>query len=247
MAEAVQPAVGRFVDELARLHDDDLGLDAEIVAQLGLELDRDEARLGQIAAEHVAKEDLGLEAVRMTGLGQERLRLGEIEVVPRLAFAAVVDRARREVRRDLRTGGEEVVDDALAVDAHRHGLAHPDVVERLEGVRHRQIQDVGVGHRDERQFRIFLYRIVIVGARVRDLVDRAGAQLDEPAGARFRPADDERLERRLVAPIAVEALEDDAVAARPLLELPGPGADRVVEDRAAASIIFKRPNSLRSA
>ena len=233
--EAVEAAVGGLVDELARFHHHHFGVDAQVVAQLGLELDCYDARLRQVAAEHVAKVDLGLEAVGVAGLGQQGARRLGIEVVPGLALAAVGDRARGEVGGHFRAGRIEIVDDPLAVDPHGDGLANLELVEGLEGAGHGEIEDVGVGHRQEGQAVVVLHRLEIVRAEIGDLVHRAGAQLDQAPGAAVRPAEHQGPIVRLVAPVIVEAAHDDAVAAGPFLQHPGRRADGTLEDLAAAA------------
>ena len=100
--DAVELAGVGVVDERAGLLDLDRGIDAEVVLELGLEVLGDDVLVVHVAARDVAVLDLGLEPVREAGLGQQGLGGRRVEVVPRVAGAAVRDGARREVGGDLR-------------------------------------------------------------------------------------------------------------------------------------------------
>ena len=99
--EAIEATVGRLIDELTGLHHDDVGRNAEVLFQLGLELNCHKAGLGQIAAEHVPVVDGGLEPIWVPSVGQHLSRGLRIELIPLVALTGVSDRARREVRSNL--------------------------------------------------------------------------------------------------------------------------------------------------
>ena len=141
------------VEEGAGLHDVDLSFDADFL-ELGLDVLGYDAGLGQVAAHHVAIGDLGLEdAVCIVDalFGQDLLGHFGVVLVPVLSLAVAKDAGRHELGGDDRAGRVEVVDDAVAIDRHREGLAHLLVVERREGIVHADVEDVGAGARVEGQ------------------------------------------------------------------------------------------------
>ena len=82
------------------------------------------------------------------------------------------------MRGHLRALGIEVVDDPLAVEPHGDGLAYLELVERFECAGHGEVEDVGAGPRQEGQAFVIPHGLEIVGAKIGDLVDSSGAQLD---------------------------------------------------------------------
>jgi hypothetical protein len=107
--EPVEGACGVRVEERSRLLEVELSLDAEVVAQLALDLGRALRRIREVAADGGAE----LDRVRLreveVGLFQERLGGLRVEVPRLLATARERDRARGEVGGDLGAGRVEVV------------------------------------------------------------------------------------------------------------------------------------------
>lgn len=91
---------------------------------------------------HRHRPEIGLEAVRISGLGEQRLRLVRVEGV--VLDRGVVGPERRRDRVDRGDTGAEVdrVHDRLFVDRHVEGLADALVVERLLLHVERQVADV---------------------------------------------------------------------------------------------------------
>ena len=85
------------LDELRRFHLHDLGVDAQVLTQLGLDVRRHITRCGQVAAGHIAIVNRRIEAIGESGIRQHLLGCHRIEVVPRLALATAGDRTRSEV------------------------------------------------------------------------------------------------------------------------------------------------------
>ena len=96
---------------------------------MGLDVRGDLRRLGQVGACFLAEAEVDLDAIRV-GLGDHCC--SRLRVVLEVDEAVLVtgDARRQELRRRLRACWVEVVDDALAVDADRDGLAEHRVVER---------------------------------------------------------------------------------------------------------------------
>ena len=79
------------------------------------------------------------------------------------------------------------------------------------------------------------HRGEVLGADVVDAVHGAGLQLDQALGGLGAPAEHQGLGDGRVAPVVVVAGQDQLVAAVPLLEHVGAGADRVADQRVAAA------------
>ncbi len=189
--EAVETSIGGLVDEFTGFHHDYVSINAQVFLELGLELNSNQTGFGQVAAEDVAVVDGGLETFRETCISKHRFGCSGIEFVPRFTGTSIGDAARGEVGSDFRTLGVEVIHDALAVDAHRNRLAHFHIVERLERVGHRQVEDVGAGDRQQLQVRVIFNGLDVIGADVGDVIDRAGLQFEQTCRTFGRPTEDQ--------------------------------------------------------
>src|SRR5512141_463741 len=89
-----------FIDNLQA------GIDIQVRLQLGLDLLSNGARLLQVTAPHIPVIDDGIKPIRKSSLRQELLRPAGVEIIPGVSSASVRNRARGEVRGNLRTGRE---------------------------------------------------------------------------------------------------------------------------------------------
>jgi hypothetical protein len=71
----------------------------------------------------------------------------------------------------------------------------------------------------------------VIGARVVDAIDRAGLELEPALGGLIAPPELDVRRLRSLAPVAVEGVEDQAIALLPRTELVRPGAVGIVEVR----------------
>ena len=219
-AQALEGSLGEAVDHRARLEEGRGGVDAEVLLQLLGDLGGDRRRVRVVATNGGAEVDRGGDAlaVREAGVGEKLLGRGGIEGPGLVAGAGERDLARREVLGDGRALGEEVLDDLVAVDAHRDRLADADVIERLLGVVEAEEQRVQARARVELQAAVGLDRRDIRGARVVDAVDGAGLEVQQSGGRLVAPVELGRRRLGLVAPVVGVGGPDDPVALAPFLE-----------------------------
>ena len=147
------------------------------------------------------------------------------------------DVRRHELRRRDCGGREERLDQLRLVDRQRHRLPHARVVERLVAPVDAQEADVERRPRVDRQVGIGLRGRDVVGRQVVHAIHGPRAQFQEAAGRLLDDAVGERLQRRLLAPVVLVALQGDGVAVGPLDEAERPGADRVPDQVAAAVVL----------
>ncbi len=81
--------------------------------------------------------------------------------------------------RHLGPGRIEVVDDPLAIDAHRHRLAHPHVVEGRVAGGHAHVEDVGIRVLQQLEGVVALDGLVVTGRQVGDVVGVTRLQLED--------------------------------------------------------------------
>ena len=235
-----------IADEGARLLLVKRGNDADL-GELLLDVLGHGRRIREVAAEDVAVRDLGLEPVRVAGLGQEILGLldlvGAAAGEPVRALAAVLDGAWCEVGRDLGALGVEVVDDALAVDRERDGLPDLDLVPRLVVVIHAEVQGVqrlALGGRGQHQGRVVRNRGEVVRADERHAHHVARLQGLQARAGLSGPLQDGLRDLRVVrlVPVVVEGAVDQAVTLAPFVQLVWPGAIHAVLDRAVRGVLL---------
>ena len=226
--------VGRF-QERARFHDNDLGVDIQVLQQLGLDVLSNDVGVGQVAADNVTVGDRRLEAIRKAGLGQEGACGFGVKLVPLVAGAAVGDGARGEMGGDFGAGRVEVIDNALAVDAHGDGLADKDVIERRESVVHAHVEDVEGRARQQLQVAVGRDGLEVIRGRVVDAVHRARLKLQQARGRLGLPTEDEGIGEGRLAPVVGVLGVDEFLAAVPALDDIGAGADGLLQQFARAA------------
>ena len=171
-----------------------------------------------------------LEAVRVAGLGEQRLGLGRVVAVVDLARLAAGQVLRVDlVQRDRLAALQ--LDQLVAVDRPAQRLPHLDVVERLLGLVHEQ-----VGRGDERlRVHVGLPLRVVgdprhVGRRdvVAEDVHFAALQLEQGVGRREVEGEVHAVQVHLVGVPVVGVLEQrDLAPGRPLGHVERAGAERV--------------------
>ena len=222
-----QRAAVDVVDERRRLLQVEVGGDAD-VGELGLDVRGDLRRLRQVRPGFLAVAEVDLDPVRVR-LG-DHLR-GRLRVVLEVDEAVVVagNARRQELRRRLRAGRIERVDDALAVDADRDGLAQHRIVERLHVDVEADVEDVQRVAGDQLQVRRSTRSPRCRWCRRCRCRRRARLQLHEPLGALRVPLEHGGRRGRRLAPVVGVGLEHDLAAALPGAEHVRPGADRLVD------------------
>src|SRR6266704_5774298 len=219
----------KFVPRRARVPHPRVRADADLGQHLGERLE-DRPELDERAVQR------DVDAAGITGLGQQLFGLLGIER-ERLDLR-IVAKGRR-----LHDGGHlpaepahQPLDDGLLVDREVRGLPHELLVERR-----RPHVELDVVHAENGRGRHVRLRVRLelghdVGRHVADQIHPARLDLGDLGGHLRDGADDEVLERRPAAPVAVEGLQADVLVALPLDELPRPrpdggrGAERVVAD-----------------
>jgi hypothetical protein len=207
----------------------------------------------------VRRMDRHAEAVRHAALGEQLLRAVRV-VGHGLQLVAHAEEALRQELSGLdRLALHHAADDRVAVDRHRDRAAHAHVAQRaldrlaVLALHERrvvaemvqvQIDDaVGDGLRD-RQLRVLLEPRHVGGRHLVDHVDVAGEQSGYARRIGLDAAEHHALPARLLAPILVVALHDDAVAGRVFHEFVRTGADgrlaRVVVRRLRALAVLAR-------
>ena len=163
-----QRAAVDVVDQRRRLLQVEVGSDAD-VGELGLDVRGDLRRLRQVRPGFLAVAEVDLDPVRV-GLG-DHLRC-RLRVVLEVDEAVVIagDARWQELRRRLRAGRIERVDDALTVDADRDSLAQHRIVERLHVDVEADVEDVQRVAGDQLQVGVRLDRRHVVGPDVVDAV-----------------------------------------------------------------------------
>ena len=148
------------------------------------------------------------------------------------------DVRRHELRRGDRGGREERLDQLRLVDRQRYRLPHAHIVERLVRPVDAQEADVERRPRVDRQVGVGLRGRNVVGRQVVHAIHGPRAQLQEARGRLLDDAVGEGLQRRLLAPVVLVALQGDVVAVGPTCTKPErPGADRVADQVAAAIVL----------
>ncbi len=143
------------------------------------------------------------------------------------------------MRRYFGAGRVEVIDNALPVDAHGDGLTHAHVIERRVGIGHADVEDVQRRTFQQLQVRVAADRLEVVRAGVVDAVNRAGLELEQTGGRFGLPTENQGVGEGRLAPIAGILGEDDLFATPPFLDHVGAGANRMLQEFAAAALSFK--------
>ena len=209
---------------------DQSGGDAEVVLQLGLEVDRHALRIGQGRSCRHRVVDGGLEALRIAGRGERFPPKRRIEAVPRRACAAERDVTRGVVRGHLGARREPCVDDLSSVDAEGQRPADGLVVERGAGRSEAEVDHVQPLPWPEREADIAVHGLEPGRTEVVDAVDRPGLQLRHPSDRIGLPADDHPFVGGASAGVAVVPRKAHFFAAIPALELVRSGPVDLADD-----------------
>src|SRR3989441_3094453 len=219
----------KLVPRRARVPHPRVRADADLGQHLGERLE-DRPELDERAVQR------DVDAVGITGLGQQLFGLLGIE--RERLDVWIVAKGRR-----LHDGGHlpaepapQPLDDGLLVDREVRGLPDQLLVEPR-----RPHVELDVVHPENRRGAHVTLRVRLglgrdVGRHVADQIHPARLDLGDLGGHLRDGADDEVLERRLAAPVAVEGLQADGLVTLPLDELPrhrpdgGRGAERVIAD-----------------
>ncbi|CVM42027.1 Uncharacterised protein [Streptococcus pneumoniae] len=210
-------------------------------APLGrLRVHRD-AHLGQLAREvgerllggrHVRARDAGgvvevdREAVRVAGLGEQRLGLGGVVLVRGDVLAVPVHGLRDELGGGLRALGEGLRDEGVLVDRVGDRLAHPDVLELLLLLVQAQVEDGErvAGHHVEAGLG---QRRGVRGGHEVVAVDVPGLERLTAGHRVVDHAEGDVRDLAALAPVVLVGGELDVLAHAPGLELVGAGAGGV--------------------
>ncbi len=197
---------------------------------------RADARLGQLRDQHLAaapgvgagrQAKRHVYAVRIAGLGQQGARFrrvvgrqsGQVDIARRLTRIVAAD--------GLAEAEHGALDQGVAVDGVGQGAAHPHVVERRLGVVDAQDDLAFRGADDDAEARVALELGHVLGRGiVGEGVHVAGADGGEGGGRVADEAEDDGVQARGRAPIAVAADQGQLAAALPVLQLERAGADR---------------------
>src|SRR6185436_16272826 len=124
----------------------------------------------------------------------------------------------------LGAGGQERVDELLAIDRHRERAPDALVVERVEAAGEPEVDGVHPGSRLELEVDVRLDGLDAGPIELVDPVDGGALQLDDPLGRAVAPADDHALVAGRRAPVRLAPGEADLRAVVPALEPVGPRA-----------------------
>ena len=216
-----------------------LHLDAD-AAEVGLQGLGDLLRLRHVRPRRQGHPQLGGEPAGQSRLGEQLP--GALRVVlvgGHIVVVAPHDR-RYRVLGGHRQAGVEVVHQGLLVHRVVDGAADPQVAEGLLVEVHRQVAHVHPGLGEELDLRVGADALDELRVEVVDAVDVAGAQLEEAHRGVLDVLEDEAVDPRSLAPVAVEVLEDDALVLAPLDETEGTGAHRVLEVVGAVALHRRR-------
>ena len=197
---------------------------------------RADARLRQLRDQHLAaapgvgarRQAQGhVDAVGIARLGQQgarpgrvmRIEAGQVDITRRLARIVAADRLAEAEHGALYQG--------VAVDGVGQGAAHPHVVERRLGVVDPQNDLAFGGADDDAEARVALELGHVLGRGiVGEGVHVARADGGEGGGRVADEAEDDGVQARVRAPVAVAADQGQLAAALPALQLERAGADR---------------------
>ena len=169
----------------------------------------------------------------MAGFGEQRLGLGDVVGIALEGFVVAGHRRRQRLVGRHRAVVDQL-DDAVLVDRHVDGLADLHIVERRHLRVHRDVAGVQLAALDDARLLLGIGHHLLEFCRrnaVARYVDLALLQAQQRDDRLLPDLEGDLVEmRQALAPIVRIALEDEVLAERPIGQLVGAGADRMLAE-----------------